>query len=419
MVVTKDVKKEYLCYKLLGEVYGEGGYSNIVLGNGLKTVAESDKPFVTRLFYGVLENDIQFDYIISKLTDKKPKTSVSLVIKIGLYLLRYSDVPNYAAINKTVELCKKVGKPALCGFVNAILRKSQEIVIDENLRDETSISLITNYPIWIVKKLCHRYGNEFTFDMLKSSRRELTHIRHNSLNVAREDMDKLLPYAQKTITGYYVDSRYLALRSSLYVVQSLASTLAVNFCASLSTPNTFLDTCAAPGGKSVYFYELTKAKITACDIHAHRVDLIKKYAKSVGAKINALQNDATIFREEWTENFDTVMCDVPCSGSGVIGSKPDIARQLREESLFELTATQLKILKTSALYVKKGGYLVYSTCSVLKEENENICEQFLKENSQFVPAEFNYAGKYSGSMINLYPHIDGCDGFFVAGFKRV
>ncbi len=418
--MNNGIEREIICYKMLREVYSDGAYSNIVLTKGLKGLEEKDRAYVTRLFYGVLENDIQLSFIISEVAEKRPKPAVVLIIKIGLYLLRFSSTPEYAAINKAVELSKAVGKKEVAGFVNAVLRKSGNVSLNGIVDQELRLSLCYNYPRWIVEKLSKRYGYGFTEQMLKASRRDKTHIRNNSFNCTLDELYKLLPLAQKTLTGCYTDSAYLGLRPSLYVVQSLASTLAVNFIVSLCKPSSVLDLCAAPGGKSVYLYELTRAKIISADVHPHRVELIKKYADAVGVRLTAVQNDATVYNSEWRDSFDTVLCDVPCTGSGVIGSKPDIALGLSRDVLPELIDKQKKILKNSALYVKRNGYLVYSTCSVLKDENEDVCEEFLRENPHFSYAQMNYGdGRYSGNYINLYPHRDNCDGFFVCAFKRM
>jgi len=400
--MKNDIEREHICYKLLLEVYSEGGYSNIVLGKGLNSVEEKDKPYITRLFYGVLENNIQFDYVISKLTEKKPKTSVLVIIKIGLYLLRYSNAPQYASIDKTVELCKKVGKSALSGFVNAVLRKSEHINTQDICQSDLRLSVNYNYPLWIVKKLINRYGYDFANDLLKNSKINLTHIRHNSLNIDRKDLETILPWAKKTLTGFYTDSRYTAIRPSLYVVQSLASTIAVNLCASLTSPKNVLDVCAAPGGKSVYLYELTKAKITSADVHSHRVELIKKYAEQVGARLNAVQNDATILKEDWMDKFDLVLCDVPCSGLGIIAKKPDIKYKDKKE-IERLPEIQLSILKNSSRYLKSGGRLLYSTCTLNPDENERITDAFLKENPNF---------KRAGKPVTIFPDNGFEDGFF-------
>ena len=181
-----------------------------------------------------------------------------------------------------------------------------------------------------------------------------------------------------------------------------------------------MDLCAAPGGKAVYAATLIGADVTACDIHPHRVELIKSYAKSAGVKINAIQNDATVFKPSFESAFDCVICDVPCSGVGVIKNKPDVMLNRKEEDLRSLAELQYKIISTAARYVKPSGTLCYSTCTVFKEENEDVANRFLSENPDFenLSAGCEKAQACTDGYVRLYPQTHGCDGFFVAKFRR-
>ena len=410
-----SVTADKTVYALLQKTVNEKAYGAIELNkalDGLKT--ENEKPYITALFYGVLRKSLQFDYIIDRLCDKKPKSAIKLVLKIGLYKLRYMDVPDYAAVSGAVELCKSLGKGGASGFVNAVLKKSCGIGLPK-ADDEFSLSVNASFPEFLVKILVQDYGFGFTKELLAAECDTRTHIRRNGLRISEADFSEKYAFlTQKSaVGGYYVTHNDLEkLDKSDYIVQSQSSMLAVEkyFRAG---DKTILDLCAAPGGKAVYLYELhgKSAEITACDIHPHRVELIKKYALRAGAKIEVMQNDATEFNPLFENKFDCVVCDVPCSGIGVVDKKPEILLKILPEDLDALEKTQRAILSVAARYVKAGGRLCYSTCTVLKRENDNIVGNFLKENENFRAEE--------GVTVRLFPHMDNCDGFYVTAFERI
>ena len=209
--------------------------------------------------------------------------------------------------------------------------------------------------------------------------------------------------------GFYVEEHsqinYLFDEGKI-TYQSPSSMLIAEVCA--ENAQNILDVCSAPGGKSVYMYELTKGKITSCDLHFHRVGLIIAYAKRMGAKLNAMQMDASEFKKDFEKKFDSVLCDVPCSGIGVRYSKPDTLLNRQESDIPELCALQEKILANSSKYVKNGGKLVYSTCTIFREENQRVVERFLSENRDFV----------LDKEIAIIPGINGNDGFYLARLVR-
>jgi len=266
-----------------------------------------------------------------------------------------------------------------------------------------------------------------------------THIRVNKKNISDLAFRKKYPTIAKNKSelGYYVThnvekSGLQRVEQSEYVIQSLASMRAVHkylepICSgdkkstdadtradkevNKYTPKNILDLCAAPGGKSIYLKELLpSAKIIACDIHDHRVELIKKYADSVGVKINVQKNDATVFNPEFENQFDLVICDAPCTGIGIAAKKPEILWNRKESDITELQKLQLRILSTAQRYVKDGGRLSYSTCSLFKAENEIVANRFLKAHSNFTQ---------DGLPLTLFPHIDHCDGFFAINFRKL
>lgn len=405
-----------ICYKLLCDVFISGAYSNIAIGRGLNKIPPSARAYVTRVFYGTLEKSIQFDYIISKLTEKSPQRSVKVLLKMGLYLLRYTDTPQYAAIDRIVSLSKEVGKSAVSGFINAVLRKSIDVKIPID-----NLSAALSYPQWVIDKLLARYSKEFIYENLSRKDDFEKHIRRNGLKINKDEFEGKLGNCQKTSLGYLVTSANLAnLNQDEYTFQSLASMLAVRAYLSQEQPKKVLDLCSAPGGKAIYLKELSpNSQIICCDTMPHRLDLIKKYATRMGTKVELVCADASVLNVEWLNQFDLVICDVPCSGLGV-KTKPDVLLNRKQTDIVQLSKLQYDILFNAAKYVKEGGVLCYSTCTFLVEENEDVVNKFLKNNSNFALSEINdpYIEKNNG-MVNLYPSKYNSDLFFIARMKRI
>lgn len=421
-------ERELIVYRLLCEVFLENAYASIQLNSRLADVKdERDRAFISGFFYGVLEKNVQLSYIVRTLTPKRPKSSVELLIKMGLYQMRYMSTPPYAAINKTVELTKAVGKGGVSGFVNAVLRKSEAVALPAEGEVEPAAYLSVTYsvPEWICAKLVTQYGYEFAKAFFAYEPTKKTHIRYNSRLVTKEEFEqKLKNYDyQASKLGYYVTHNVLnSLDKSTFTAQSLASMIAVHSYLpfGIEAP-TVLDLCGAPGGKSIYLEELCPSSVLCCDIHPHRVELIKKYARRMKSGIKAILSDATAILPEWINKFDIVICDVPCSGIGVYKNKPDVLFNKKPSVIDSLKKMQMTILDNAKNYVKLGGVLCYSTCTVFKEENDDNIAEFLKNNEGFVLDKIDtpYAPENNG-IVRLFPHTDGIDdGFFVARLRRV
>ncbi|MCL2062217.1 MAG: methyltransferase domain-containing protein [Firmicutes bacterium] len=407
-----DLAAERIVYDTLKSVFSSGAYSTQALHRALKNAAPAHRPYITKLFYGVLDKSIQFDYMIAALTQKKPQNAVALLLKIGLYLLRYTDTPEFAAVHKTVQLAKLTGKRGAEGFINAALKNSVAVSLP-SADTPQGLSVVASYPEWIVKRLIEDYGFTFTRDFLLYQLPVSTHIRVNQNRISAEEFAQKYPLALQNPSeyGYYVThNMQSALEKSDYTVQSLASMKAVRRYTQDFSPKHVLDLCAAPGGKSVYLKQLfPSAHITACDIHAHRVQLIRQYAAAAGAEITVLQNDALIHNPDFTDRFDLVVCDAPCSGIGVAGKKPEILWNKNEHDITQLAKLQFDMLIKAADYVCGGGRLCYSTCTVFKEENDRVAQRFLSARPDFT---------LHGEAARFFPHTDGCDGFFVAVFVK-
>ncbi|MBR2971190.1 MAG: 16S rRNA (cytosine(967)-C(5))-methyltransferase RsmB [Clostridia bacterium] len=421
-------ERELICYKLLAEVFIENAYGSIQLNSHLNSVtSERDKAYISNLFYGILEKNVQLDYIISQLVNKAPKTSVKILIKLGLYRMRYMATPSYAAINETVGLCKRVGKVGVSGFVNAVLRKSEtvQLPIEGELPEASYLSIFYSVPLWLSKKLISQYGYDFAKQFLAAPISKKTHIRHNSRVITKKDFEEKLPKSEreKSKFGYYVTHNMLKnLKRDTFTVQSLSSMIAVqSYITNKDGELSVLDLCGAPGGKSVYLEELCSTnELICCDKYPHRVELIKKYVTRMKSGVVPTLSDATAICPEWFGKFDLVICDVPCTGIGVYKSKPDVLLNKKPEDVIAIKGLQLSILENAKNYLKVGGCLCYSTCTVFKEENDDNINDFLKANENFVLDKIENEYASEDGMVRLFPNeIEGCDGFFVARLRRV
>lgn len=420
---------ERAAYNVLKSVFTNRAYSSIELDRVLDTSPETARGKITALVYGVLEKSVQLDYIIDVLVKKKVRINISILLKMALYELRYGNEPQYAVVSRYVSFAKDRFN-GIHSFVNAVLRNSKDVYIDQTRDDAYSLSIRFSQPLWLVESLLGELGQERTISILSTENVKATHIRRNANLIGEKEFDLLIEensnnhHYSRTKYGYYVTHSIIrALKPEIFTAQSLASIYAVNIYAEgyIGSSPEVLDICAAPGGKSIYLKELIpQARVTACDLHFHRVQLIKSYAARMGVDLDIAVNDAAELREEWINKFDIVICDVPCSGSGLLVSSPDILLFKNESDISSLGLLQSAIVSTAAHYVKVGGELEYSTCSIFAHENERVINSFLVEHPDFeiVPSTLGIGTQKDG-MTRLYPDKDGCDGFFIAKLRRV
>ena len=418
--------KNYIRFanQALTSIYKDGAYASIVMGDLLPFLSSSDRAIVTKLVYGVIEHNEEFGYMISKLCKKQPRPSIRVVLRLGMYLLKYMDsIPDYAAVNEIVELTKTVKKEQ-AGFVNATLK----IYIKEknNLPDGIlGLSIKSNYPVWLIQEYIAEYGLEKAKQII-SSKFKHTHLRLNTSKIKESEFEKLCEERNvsfsKTDYGYLITSTSLfknEIENGIVTMMALDSIKICNVLVPEKAQSDILDMCSAPGGKAVYFAENNpNVKVYACDIHPHRVELIKSYSSRMGVhNVEPMVWDSTVLNKEWIDSFDYVLLDVPCSGVGVINSNPDIILNRTKESVAELNLIQSKLLQTASEYVKKGGRLVYSTCSNLKKENIDIVNCFLKNNSEFELCESEILPN-NEKFYTFENDEFGNDGFFVANIRR-
>lgn len=410
------------CYQILYKIFADCAYVNIALNNGLKSVSDNDKKLITRIVYGVTEKNLFLEYIISKLVKKQPHVSDAVILKIGIYRIYFMNEPDYAVVNTMVELAKAVKRsPA---FINAVLRKCKNVEMPSDYYQKKSLEY--NVPIWAIKEIEKDYDRDVLDKFFTHPKELLTHIRHNPKKISQKDFEKYLnfDFDRKTPYGYYVSHNTLNKlkgHNDLFTVQSLGS-MAICHATKVKNGDYILDVCAAPGGKSVYLRQLADISLISCDIHPHRLELINSYKSRMQENdIKVIKNDATVYNPQFDSKFDLVLCDVPCSGLGVLNSRTDIFEHRTLEGINELTKLQYQILKTSARYLKKGGHLVYSTCTILKRENQDIVNRFLENNYDFeaVPIDIEVNGLKINNYIQLMPYISDTEGFFIAKVKKI
>lgn len=425
-----------IALKSLYEINTKQAYSNIVLDKFINENREKlsnlDINFISELVYGVVTWKLTLEYIIQKYSKTKIKKMsdwVKNILYLGSYQIIFLDkVPKSAAVNESVNLCKKYNFKSV-GLVNAILRKIEKSDYKElsNITNSiTRISLKYSIPEWIVKKFCDEYGEEETANICQNlNLRPNISVRINRLKGKVELGEKGILEDFRTITGTKNITKTKEYIEGNITIQDEAAGLS-SFVLAPKEGEMVLDACSAPGGKTTYLAELmhNKGKIIAWDIYEERLKQVNQNAKRLGIDIIQTEvHDATKLKEEYVEKFDKILLDVPCLGLGVIRRKPDIKWNRQEEDIKEISDIQFNILKTCSKYLKRNGTLVYSTCSMLKEENDAIIEKFIKEgNFETVNIEEQIPNEFSKittkDMVQFLPS-QKHDGFFITMLKKI
>ncbi len=416
--MNKDFR---LAYDILDKVFRDGAYSNVLLTEVLDKA--DNRALLTKLVYGTLEKNITLEYYISELCNNKPNKKISTILKLGLFMQKFMDsIPPYVIVNEMVNLTSYIKKSELSGFVNATLKKAMEKNFVLPKDEKMALSVQYSVPLWLVKCLFKQYKKDGAISILSAGTFDYEHIRVNNRKCDNQKLQKLLKelnvdFKDSGYGGYFVkNSKQIRelFDKGLITYQSPSSMLAVKAC-SVKNGDVCLDMCASPGGKSVYLSELAQnLSIISCDIYPARVEKIKEYAARMSAKnIRAIQKDGCVFCEEFANKFDLVLCDSPCSGFGVAHKKPDIYLNKSYDDIVKLSEIQYKLLNNAINYAKVGGHIVYSTCTILREENYNIVGRILKER-QDVKLERIAVNIENDGFIQLLPDGNGLDGFFIA-----
>lgn len=435
-----------LAFKTLYDIERNKNYSNISINKNFKDIDISDqeKGLATELIYGVIENKYYLNYIIDKLSkikSKKMSTYVKISLWLGIYQILFLDsIKDHAAVNESVALIKKYDKKS-SGFVNAILRnviRNKENIMEIDKKDIVEyLSIKYSYNQWLIRKWIEEFGQEFTEDLLEAnSEKPNLYIRANTLKINRDELiNKLREQGIECNKVNGIDEAVMVknlkniennklFKEGYFTVQDISSML-VGKVANPKEEKLVLDVCSAPGGKTTHLGTIMKntGQVISRDIFDHKLKLINNTVKRLGLKNIKVENfDALNIDENSIDKFDYVICDVPCSGMGIIKRKPEIKFK-KEEEIKDLPIIQKKILNNASKYVKLGGNLIYSTCTIHDEENINVVKEFLNVNDNFelVPIdEVNVdLDNQDKGYIKIYPNIHGMDGFFIAKLKRV
>lgn len=433
--MTTNVNLRELGLSILMEVMENGSYSHLVMGDVLdkyQYLEKKERAFLTRLSEGTLERIIELDYIInqfSKVKTDKMKPLIRNLLRMSVYQLRYMDsVPDAAVCNEAVKLAKKKGFGPLSGFVNGVLRSiarnREQISYPREEEDrELFLSIVYSIPRWVVSLWCSQFGYDKTRSILENLTKEQGLVVRCNLEKATpaqlaEELEgeqiqvRILerpPYALE-LKGVDSIERLPAFSQGKFYVQDVSSMMV----AETATPKAgdiVIDVCAAPGGKSLHLAEMLKGTglVEARDLTEYKTALLRENVERHGLKnVKVSQWDATVADEESVEKADILICDLPCSGLGVMGKKTDIRYKMTPEKMSDLVQLQRRILDTVWRYVKPGGTLLYSTCTIHEAENQENVAWFLEKHPEFQKV----------SMEQLLPGEVGQDGFFIAKMKR-
>ncbi|ALF19257.1 16S rRNA (cytosine(967)-C(5))-methyltransferase RsmB [Fusobacterium nucleatum] len=416
----------------------KGAYSNIALNETFKTlnINSKEKAFITEIFYGVIRNKKFLDYIIEKNTKEIKKEWIRNLLRISIYQITFMDSDNKGIVWEATELAKKKYGVPISKFINGTLRnylRNKDLEL-KRLDDEKNYEVLYSIPKWFYDTLEKQYGNNNLKQAITSLKKiPYLSVRVNKLKYSEEEFEEFLKekdiqIIKKVDTVYYVNSGLIInseeFKTGKIIAQDASSYLAAKNLGTM--PNELvLDICAAPGGKTAVLAENMEniGEIIAIDIHQHKIKLIDTNMKKLGIDIvKAIIMDARNVNKQGRK-FDKILVDVPCSGYGVIRKKPEILYSKNRESVEELAKLQLEILNSAADILKDGGELIYSTCTIIDEENTNNIKKFLEERKEFKVEKLyipeNVLGDYDnlgGFCINYKEEI--MDNFYIIKLKK-
>ena len=434
-----------LALEVIREVTEKGKFIHLVMDEKLRncTLPLIDRRLAARLAYDTIENQMYLDHALNQIM-AKPDCDIKLrnVLRLGACQILLEDrIPESAACNTAVALCKETEMEGLAGVCNGVLRnlirqKDELQWPDPEENPVKALSVRHSVPEWLVEKLLADWGDEAINLMAFHSHDSYITVRPNLTKLDDAAFEAFLnekvwehepgkvahSWRIRNMAEIAHDAGFVGGKFSIQSESSMMAALAVEPKRGMQ----ILDCCSAPGGKTCLMAEMMEGtgRVQAWELHEHRVDLVKAQMKRLGLEnVRPMQRDATVLREDMTGTMDAVLLDAPCSGLGVMADKPDVKYRASAESVAELVALQAKLLDTVCQYVKRGGTLVYSTCSVLKDENERQIEAFLGRHPEFeivalpesIPAEFR---QHAGTGLQLLPNRDGVEGFYICRMRR-
>lgn len=416
----------------------KGAYTNIALKKALAGINERDAKWVSALVEGAQENLYYIDYVLSHYIKGRQKPQIKAILRLGAQELIFMRTPREASCNEAVLLTKEIGKQALSGYVNAVMRNISRNIDNLPALPEDFVKRLSiqhSWPEWVITKWIEAYGETEALQLLQYKHHGMS-IRAQYPFSSKELEDSLDSEVIKYTAGKY-DGNCIKLErgfnlenSRLFkegkiTVQSEAAMLCCRACGIKNGMNV-LDACAAPGGKSAYIYSLLNGgvNVAAWELHAHRKTLIDNTFKRLNVKAQVCCRDAGIYDKQYDSAFDVVLLDVPCSGLGVASSKADIRLNKTEGDIKSLVNIQQKLLETCSRYVKPGGALIYTSCTINHDENEGQIQRFLSGHSEFSESDLSMCLNrdikgLNGGMVQLLPHIHGIEGFFIARLIKV
>jgi 16S rRNA (cytosine967-C5)-methyltransferase len=410
-----------VAYEILTKIETEKSYSSVLLPLGEEKLEPKDRGLCHEITLGTLRKQIYLDAIIEKLTkDKKVDTAIRIILRSALYQLMFLDkIPAHAAINDAVNLTQKVKKTSAKGFVNVILRRFTREIIELDFADKIErISVETSHPRWLIERWIRQFGIVET-ERLANTNNETPKLDFR-FTAKTSDATKKMLRDENTEKSFL---RELAENGEIYF-QDEASQLVAN-AVNLQSNESYLDVCCAPASKFSLINYLAGEKnklFVGGDLHEQRLKTVQRICERTGVKsYSILAYDAEKNLPFADEYFDVVLLDAPCSGTGTIRHNPEIRYFLDEKDFAELSAKQLTILKNASKLLKRGGRLIYSTCSLETEENEAVCEAFLAENSEFKLVQPNLPEQFitEKGFARTFPQRDKMDGFFIAAFSKM
>lgn len=469
-------KTREIALKILYKIDVEDAYSNIVLDEMINKnrnlLNKRDIGLISEIVYGVTTWRLTLDEIIKKYSNlrlKKISPWILNILRMGIYQIVFLDkIPKSAAVNESVNLAKRYGHKSSSNFVNAILRKVDKTDYEEffDIKDDIErISKTNSMPVWLIEELLNQREIENKEGKIKDEKintedekinvvheesikqveeicknsniRPKISIRVNKLKIDKNELKNELKEQNINVTDGVIDD-FLILeqtknienldlfKKGFFTIQDEAAGL-VPLILNANSNENVLDACSAPGGKTTYIAEIMKnqGNIEAWDIYEHRVNLVNRNANRLGISIiNTNVKDATKLKEEYLMKFDKILLDVPCLGLGVLKRKPDIKWKRNKEQIQEIKKIQEEILQNCSKYLKNGGELVYSTCSILKSENEEVINEFLNKNTNFSIEKINlrkykYFEKFlkNEKLLQVYQN-ELTDGFFICKLKK-
>lgn len=435
-----------IAYKVLLDIEKNKNYSNMAINKHFKdkNLSSQDRGLATEIIYGVIENKYYIDYMIDKLSKvktNKMEIYVKTLLRMGIYQIIFlNSISDYAAVNETVNLAKK-NNSKVSGFINGILRnviRQKETIGEIKVKDDVDyLAIKYSYDKWMIRNWMIHFGKEFTKDLLEAnSERPNIYLRTNTLKITR---DKLIEKLEKqnikaskvNIIDEAIKVEHLKdiennqlYKEGLFTVQDISSML-VGKIMNPKENALVLDVCSAPGGKTTHMATLMNntGQVVSRDIYEHKLKLIKASCKRLNiTNVDVQEYDGLALDKDSIGKFDYVLADVPCSGLGIIRRKPEIKYKEKEE-FRDLPPIQKKILENSSKYVKKGGTLIYSTCTIQDSENIDVINEFLQKNKNFELVPINEVNvdldNQEKGYMKIYPNVHEMDGFFISKLIRV